>query len=269
VVELAKLLGTFETLWPSAGAEDWDAPGLVTGNPSQSVSRVMLSVDVTADVVGCATEARCDLLLAHHPYLMRGVTTLAETSFKGAVVAGAIRSGLSIFAAHTNADIVEDGVSDSLAKALGLTRIRALVGDGKIGHGRLGQLADPMTLGEFATRVARTLPHTASGIRVAGDYGQIIETVALCGGAGDSFISTAFDSDADVYLTSDLRHHVAQDARERRIVGREMALIDVSHWAAEFVWLETAAAQLRNIYPELVFEVCDLRTDPWDFVITQ
>jgi len=150
-----------------------------------------------------------------------------------------------------------------------LTTIAPLVGTGETGHGRIGRLSEPQTLGEFASLVARTLPNTASGVRVAGRYDQVVERVALCGGAGDSFIPAAFASGADVYLTSDLRHHVVQDARESVLIGREISLVDVSHWAAEFMWLDIAAAQLRNIYPELQVEVCDLRTDPWDFVVTQ
>ncbi|MFM7029549.1 MAG: Nif3-like dinuclear metal center hexameric protein [Micrococcales bacterium] len=269
MVALAKLLDTFEALWPRAGAEDWDSPGLTTGSPNQEISRVMLSVDVTADVVACVTEARCDLLISHHPFIMRGVKTLAENTAKGAVLAGAIRANLALFSAHTNADVVEDGVSDAIAKALGLQAVSPLVGHGSTGHGRVGTLKDPQSLGEFASLVARTLPNTATGVRVAGDYNQIVERVALCGGAGDSFIPDALEARADVYLSSDLRHHVVQDARELAIVGRQMSLIDVSHWAAEFMWLDIAAAQLRNIYPELAVEVCDLRTDPWEFVVTQ
>lgn len=269
MVSLSALLASFEGLWPIAGAEDWDAPGLVTGSPNQEIRRVMLSVDVTADVIACATEAGCDLLVSHHPYIMRGVKTLAESTTKGAVLSGAIRANLAIFAAHTNADIVENGVSDTLAKTLGLGSLAPLAGTGAIGHGRIGTLSEPQTLGEFASLVARTLPNTASGVRVSGRYDQVVEKIALCGGAGDSFIPDAIASGADVYLSSDLRHHVVQDARESVIVGREMALVDVSHWAAEFIWLDTAASQLRNIYPELEVEVCDLRTDPWDFVVTQ
>jgi len=97
VVALNALMASFEQLWPSAGAEDWDAPGLVTGSPVQDIQRVMLSVDVTADVISCATEAGCDLLVSHHPYIMRGVKSLAENTVKGAVLTGAIRANLAIF----------------------------------------------------------------------------------------------------------------------------------------------------------------------------
>ncbi|MFM6971090.1 MAG: Nif3-like dinuclear metal center hexameric protein, partial [Rhodoluna sp.] len=137
-----------------------------------------------------------------------------------------------------------------------------------IGTGRVGNLPSEIKLGDFARLIAKVLPSTATGIRVAGDYEKSICRVAVCGGAGDSFIDAAIDSGADVYVTSDLRHHPTQEAREK--IGPEgMALVDVSHWASEWLWLEVAAEQLENLFPNVQFVVSQLRTDPWDFVVTQ
>jgi dinuclear metal center YbgI/SA1388 family protein len=272
VPALSQLIEGFGALWPLNLAEDWDTPGLQAGNPAQEVRRVMLSVDVTDAVVACAIEAGAELLLTHHPYLMRGVKYVSEDQAKGAVLAKAIRANLAIYSAHTNADVVADGVSAVLASQLGLGSIQPLLGEGTVGTGRVGTLTDATTLGKFAASVARVLPPTATGIRVAGEFNQVVERVAVCGGAGDSFIEAARAAGADVYVTADLRHHVVQDALENSLLarsGNQMALIDVSHWASEYLWVESAAEQLRRIYPEVVFEVCDLRTDPWDFVVTQ
>lgn len=268
--QLAILLDQFAGLWPLDGAESWDAPGLVSGSPDQTITKVLLTVDVTSAVIDYAAQEGFNLVLAHHPYLMRGVTNLAESNPKGAVIASAIRSSVAIYAAHTNADIVENGVSDAIAKALGLVNITPLAQrQQNVGHGRIGVLPNAVPLGEFARLVAKTLPSTAAGVKVAGDYNQLVQKVALCGGAGDSFITDAQQQLADVYLSSDLRHHPAQDAREFAAHSNNMALIDVAHWASEWLWLDVAAQQLRTLNPELEFEVCDLNTDPWDFVITQ
>ena len=270
---LAALLDEFERLWPAAGAEAWDAPGLVCGSPGQAVSRVLLTVDVTSAVLDEAIDGGFDLIVAHHPYIMRGVNSLAENSAKGAVLSRAIRHGVAIFAAHTNADIVEDGVSAALAAAFGLVDVRPLVataGNPAVGHGRLGNLAEATTLETFAAAVAGAVPATVSGVRVAGSPERIVRRVALCGGAGDSFIGEAFAQAADVYVTSDLRHHVTQDAKESVDLGLGgPALIDVSHWAAESLWLEIAAGQIAGIFEGLQVVASHLRTDPWDFVVAQ
>ena len=125
----------------------------------------------------------------------------------------------------------------------------------------------PTTLGTLARLIADLLPATAQGVRVAGEYEQPVSTVALCAGAGDSLLANPQVVAADVYLTSDLRHHPASEARERARLGRGPALIDVSHWASEWLWLDVAAEQLRSALPGVTITVSELRTDPWDFAI--
>ena len=74
---------------------------------------------------------------------------------------------------------------------------------------------------------------------------------------------------AVVYITGALRHHPAAEARENSKTSGGPALIDVSHWASEWLWLETAAAELGVALPGVTITVSELRTDPWDFTIIQ
>lgn len=271
-VDLGQLIAAFEKLWPLSGAEDWDAPGLVSGISSQRVSRVLLTVDVTREIITEAIDGEFDLVFAHHPYLLRGVKSLDESGPKGATLSNAIRAGVSIYAAHTNADIVANGVSAAMADAFGIQNARPLVAasEPSEGHGRIGELPNEMRLGDFARLLAKVLPSTASGVRVAGNFDQPVRRVAVCGGAGDSFIPAALASGADVYVTSDLRHHPVQDAREQALLKNgSPAIIDVAHWASEWLWLDVAAEQLSNLFPNVQFVVSQIRTDPWDFVVTQ
>jgi putative NIF3 family GTP cyclohydrolase 1 type 2 len=131
-------------------------------------------------------------------------------------------------------------------------------------------LTDDLTLGDLAKVIARKLPTTATGVRVAGSFETPVQRVALCGGAGDSFIEDAYARGADVFITSDLRHHPVQEILERaRAEGRSFALIDISHWAAEWIWLEWAAEDIHDRFASVQVVVSELRTDPWDFAITQ
>jgi dinuclear metal center YbgI/SA1388 family protein len=262
-------------LWPLEGAEAWDVSGLVLGHPDQQVRRILLVVDVTAATVDQAIELRADLVLAHHPFLLRPVSSLTEDTHKGALIARLIRANIALLSAHTNADVVPEGVSDVLAATLGIQDALPIVASSPAsthpgsGIGRVGTLATPLLLGDLARLVASTLPATAQGVRVAGDYAHPVQRVALCGGAGDSLLEHPLVREADVYITSDLRHHRAQDAREQAAVSGGPALIDVSHWAAEWLWLEKAAEALAVRLPEVDVVVSDLRTDPWDFVVVQ
>lgn len=271
MTNLGELCLEFEKLWPITGAEDWDTPGIQVGRQIDNVSRVLLSVDVTSQVVEEAIDGGFDLILAHHPMFLRGVNRLNGDSAKGSLVRLLNRAGISVYAAHTNADVVLNGVSAVLANQLGLVEFSAISpSNAEIGHGRIGRLSEPLELLTLARLLANLLPPTASGIRVAGDPMQKISFVSLCGGAGDSFLAEAYSLGADVYITSDLRHHPTLDAMETaQAQGREFSIIDISHWAAEWLWLDTAAAQLALAFPQLQFVVSEIRTDPWDFAVTQ
>jgi len=260
-----------ERLWPLSGAEDWDAPGLLVGDPAQPVGHVLLAVDAVQATIDEVLVRPGGLLLTHHPLLMRGVTTVAEDRYKGALIARLIRGGGALVAAHTNADVVRDGTSDVLAQRLGLRGVVPLVpsDDGVTGLGRVGDLPEPTPLGTVARALAEILPPTATGVRASGDYEHLVTRIAVCGGAGDSLLSHAAVRGADLYVTADLRHHPASEAREQAMLGGGPALIDVSHWASEWLWLEGAAEALRRELSGLEVRVSELRTDPWDFVVTQ
>lgn len=135
---------------------------------------------------------------------------------------------------------------------------------GETGLGRVGTV-EPTTLGAFADLVADRLPETAHGVRVAGDPERAVRTVAVLGGAGDSHLDQAFASGADVYLTSDLRHHPALEFLERE----GPALVDVAHWAAEWTWLPVVEQRLTGHFTgrgnTVETKVSTSNTDPWTF----
>ncbi|KQV07967.1 Nif3-like dinuclear metal center hexameric protein [Leifsonia sp. Root112D2] len=272
---LADVNAVIERLWPLSGAEDWDAPGVLSGDFTAEIGSILLAVDAVAETVDEAIDSGHGLLLSHHPLLLRGVKTVAENRYKGALLARLIRADCALIAAHTNADVVAEGTSAVLADRLGLLQTQPIVPSAAsdaspgTGIGRVGILTEPTTLGRLARSLAEILPATASGVRVAGDFDAPIKTVSLCGGAGDAYLAEPAVTASDVYITADLRHHPASEAREQARLGGGPALIDVSHWASEWLWLDTAARQLREALPGIRVEVSELRTDPWDFAVVQ
>jgi dinuclear metal center YbgI/SA1388 family protein len=123
-VRLADVIDVLDEAYPPRLAESWDSVGLVCGDPDDALESVTVAVDATPAVVDEVPEG--GLLLAHHPLLLRGVDTVATSTPKGALVHRLIRTGRSLFTAHTNADSASPGVSDALAHALGLTVEAAL-----------------------------------------------------------------------------------------------------------------------------------------------
>jgi dinuclear metal center YbgI/SA1388 family protein len=275
VPTLGEILLAVEELWPESLAEEWDEVGLVAGHPSAEVSRIMFAVDPTLDVIEEAIGWGADLLITHHPLLLKGVTSVAATTAKGKAVHRLIESGTGLLTVHTNGDSAVGGVSDVLADALGLHGVVPLTpapnGLPEEGIGRVGDLEDVMTLGDFAARVFGILPSVAGGVRVSGDKDGLVRRVAVCGGAGDSLLSQVRASNADIFVTADLRHHPASEARENAVNDRPY-LIDVSHFASEWLWLPAAADALGNVLSDQGHDV-DIRvsttnSDPWDFILT-
>ncbi|MCV7281434.1 Nif3-like dinuclear metal center hexameric protein [Mycolicibacterium flavescens] len=132
---------------------------------------------------------------------------------------------------------------------------------GDVGLGRIGTLAEPEPLSAFVSRVRAALPETSWGVRAAGDPGATVSRVAVCGGAGDSLLGRVARVGVDAYVTSDLRHHPADE--HRRASG--VALVDVAHWASEYPWCHQAAALLRGHFGDaLPVQVSAVRTDPWN-----
>ncbi len=267
-VALADVVGVLDRLYDPAWAASWDAVGLVTGDPDQPVRRVLLAVDPVQAVIDEAITWEADLLVTHHPLLLRGVHGVAVTGPKGRAVTSLVHAGVALLVAHTNADAADPGVSDALARVLGVSDLRPLQVDpssagGRRGLGRVGRLDAPTTLASFVDIVTAALPPTPVGIRVAGDPDRTIETVAVCGGAGDDLFDEVRAAGADVFVTADLRHHPASEALEHGTP----ALVDCSHWATEWPWLADARrlllAGLGAQADTVETRVSTLVTDPW------
>jgi dinuclear metal center YbgI/SA1388 family protein len=366
--------GWYDPAW----AAQWDAVGLVCGDPAQQVAKVLLAVDPDPAVVAEALAWGSDLIVCHHPLLLGAVHGVAATTPKGRVVNALVRGGVALLTAHTNADVPVDGVNEALARAVGILDPQVLLGEGddedleklvafvphahadavrravtdagagaigdydsctftvqgegrfrplrdarpllgrlgevevvpesrgesvfprrlrrrvltallaahpyeevaydvlKLatpleapartrGHGRIGRLEAPTTLREFAEQVRASLPATAHGVRVSGDPDRPVRSVAVGSGAGDFLLEEVLATDADVYVTSDLRHHRAAEFRDHD----GAALVDVAHWAAEWTWLPVLERKLQHAFgargATVETRVSAVVTDPWTF----
>ena len=277
---VSDVVAALERRFPPVWAEEWDRVGLVLGEPAAPVRRVLCVVDVVPETVDEALAADADMIVSHHPLLLRGVSSVAATTFKGRIIHQLIRAGMALYAAHTNADVASPGVSDALAARFGLTGLRPLQrpapgspahGDDR-GFGRIGELPQPMTLAELTRHAAAVLPVTSWGVRAAGDPGRMVRTLAVSGGSGDSFLGAATAAGVDAFLTADLRHHPASEQQERAVFEAgggppRPALVDLAHSASEWLWLPRAAdalrADLAATGTTVETRVSTRRTDPW------
>ncbi len=256
-------MALMESWYPAATAQSWDRVGLIVGDPSAPVRSILLALDPTAAIAEQAVAGPSDdgqpydMVITHHPLLLRGASFLPVTDPKGGVVTTLIRSGIALFNAHTNADSARLGVAEALAEAAGLSAntwrpLQPLRDHPELGIGRVGPLSQPYTVGEIAERLSELLPASPAGILIGGDLDRQVRVLAVSGGSGQSLLEAAREAGADAFVTADLRHHPASDFLEQesylpdtRTVRPAPALIVPSHWASEWLWLGKLAAQLE------------------------
>ncbi|AZA14012.1 Nif3-like dinuclear metal center hexameric protein [Corynebacterium choanae] len=109
-----------DTAYPPHLAESWDKVGLICGDPAAEVRHVVFALDCTDAVVQAAIDAGAQMIITHHPLLLKSVTSVAADTPKGRVIHRLIQENIALFAAHTNADSARGGVNDVLAETLGL-----------------------------------------------------------------------------------------------------------------------------------------------------
>ena len=197
------------------------------GDTGRDIRSVLLTTDVTPDVVNEAIMLGCDLIVSHHPLLFHGLKQVCGQTPQARIVETAIKHDIAIYSAHTSLDSVIGGINTRLADKLGVTGYRLLVtGEStETGLGVIGRLEKPMDYSDFIGFIRDTLDCTY--VRYTRPAKTQIQTVALCGGSGAEFIGEAIKQGADVYITADCKYHEFQDADG--VIG----LIDIDHWISE------------------------------------
>lgn len=251
-----------ERLWPIELSEKWDSIGLVSGDLQQEINSIIFCVDPTHEVIDEAIEDDVQLIIAHHPlWLKDSSVNITQSNYKGSLVRRLINKNIALYTAHTNADAANSGVSTQLIEACGVKKYKPISSKSTYsttGLGRVGLLNKALPLNTFVKNLLNKLPKTACGIKVAGRNNKIIKKVAVCGGAGGALLNiVSYPNYADVYVTSDLRHHTALEVRQESSI----ALVDIPHSAGESLWTHIAARQFAKIgYKTYVSEY---NSDPW------
>ena len=238
------LLDILDDIAPFAQAAEWDNVGLMLGDPQQQVSGILLGLDPTRDLLDQAIGRGLNTILTHHPLIFHPLKTVRPDQPLGSLIKKGLGNELNILACHTNLDVVPDGVSDVLARRLGLKNLVPLQQTGPeehIGYGRLGILTEPQNGSDFLTRLGKTLG--LSVLLVAGQVPETVTRVAVCGGSGSELAEAAFAAGADIYLTAEIKHATARWAE-----ANNFCIIDGSHFATENIIIQPLAARLQDIF---------------------
>ena len=246
------LYGQMEARIPRALSCSWDNDGLMCcPEPERHVARVLVSLDVTAEVVQTAIAKKYDLIVSHHPLIFRPMRALDPVDPVAKKCIALLRAGIAVMSFHTRLDAVEGGVNDTLASVLGLRNVLPFEGEDGMSLGRIGETAEECSIEDFAHYVKKvTRAETVS----FSDAGRTVRRVALVGGSGSDEVRAAARAGADTYLSGELPHHAMTDAPE---CG--MNLVAAGHYATEQPVTARIAALLREIAPELTVDIVESR----------
>lgn len=277
---VAQIIKIMDRLVPPWLAEEWDNVGLQIGNPQRAARRIWVALDPGSDVIEDACKKKVDLLITHHPLIFRPLKSIDFATPGGSLIQMAAQHHLAIFSAHTNFDIVSDGVNDILARRLGLKHLEILQpvkvdisaqedidsfagGEAAYGIGRIGVLDKSIRLKALVSTVKEKLK--LDFVKVAGDLKMNISRVALCSGSGSSLVPAFLSSAADVYISGDIHYHNARDAQ-----SADRAIIDIGHFASEYLLVEALAQRLKQIITDAgiraEIQACTIEKDPFKFI---
>jgi len=240
---ISEIIDHLETIAPAHLQESYDNAGLITGQRKWTAKAALLSLDATPEIVQEAIDRGCNLIIAHHPIIFKGLKKINGKNYVERAIIKAIKNDIAIYAIHTNLDnVYENGVNARIAKKLGLRNTRILSpkdpSDPLIGSGMIGTLAQPMGTMEFLAFLKTTM--NVGCVRHTDIVKNEIEKVALCGGSGSFLIKTAIQNEADIYISADIKYHEFFDADGKLIIA------DIGHYESKQFTIELIGELLKS-----------------------
>ena len=222
---------------PSELSCEWDNDGIMCSPDfSAEVNSVLITLDVTEEIVDYAISRKFDLIISHHPLIFKPLDRITEENHISRKIIKLVSNNVSVFSFHTRADKVAGGVNDLLAEAIGLIDVLPF---GEDGLGRIGNLPEERELEDFAADVKLQL--AADSVRYADAY-NTVKRVALVGGDGKDYVKAAALAGADTYISGRLSYNVMEEASDMGI-----NLVEAGHYFTEF--------PVTNFFSELVSSI--------------
>jgi len=263
---ISEIYEYLDKIAPAAMKMEHDNVGHLVGSVSSDVKKILVSLDITSDVIAEAIELGARLIVSHHP-LFFSLKSVTDADTTGKKIIQMLSGGLAAICMHTNLDAALDGVNDALAIAAGITdggrKAELLAENGRLptgqaySYGRVGHLSEPNTLAEYMQKLKTALK--ADRLRYH-DAGLKVYKIAVVGGSGGDELHNAASSGCDTFVTGEMKYHMFLEAKE---LG--MNLIEGGHFCTENLVTEVLAGKLQAEFPETQVVVSRKHTDTVKF----
>lgn len=248
-MKVKEVIDALEHFAPLPLQESYDNAGLQCGLTEAEVSGALLCLDVTEEVLLEAVDLGCNLVISHHPMLFRGVKCVSDRTMVERCLRLALQNDIVVYSAHTNLDNAEDGVNYKIAEKLGLVDVVQMQGGGVIGY-----LPIEENSRFFLERVKETF--RVECLRHNELLDRPIQSVALCGGAGDFLLDEAIRQEADAFLTGEMHYH--------QFFGHEgeIQIGVLGHYESEQFTIELFYQLLEERFPTMALYKTEINTNP-------
>jgi dinuclear metal center YbgI/SA1388 family protein len=260
VKEITKYL---ESLAPLSLQASYDNAGLIVGNEEQEITGILICLDSVEDVLEEAIQKSCNLVIAHHPIVFRGLKKLNGKNYVERTLIKAIKNDIAIYAAHTNLDSIYAGVNAKICEKIGLINRKILAPnkpDVQTGAGMIAELPQNMVAQEFLAYLKQKM--NLNVIRHTNLLDKEIRKVALCGGAGSFLLPQAIAQQADIFITGDFKYHEFFDADKQIIIA------DIGHYESEIFTNELFLEMLAPQFPTIQIYTSQVNTNPIAYFVS-
>ena len=251
MTKVQDVVRVIEQFAPPMLAEDWDNVGLLVGDPSRTVSKVLVALDMDENVAKEAADLKVDMIVTHHPMMFSPINTVTTQTMDGRILLSLLRHNIALCSAHTNLDCVAGGLNDYLANLYQLQSIKPLLKcptDETLGLMRVGNLKEEMTVSDLADLIACKLQ--CKSLQFTGNPKRLVRRVAVCSGGGGSFIKQEVAQNADVIITGDIKYAVAKEAE-----AMGLSIIVAGHYETEIFAMDIFAHILKDLGIEIIKSV--------------
>ncbi|MBP3816470.1 MAG: Nif3-like dinuclear metal center hexameric protein [Firmicutes bacterium] len=235
-MKINEILDVINEFCPIADAEEWDNSGPQVILSHRDVTKILVSLDISHEVIDEAIEKGAEMILTHHPLIFKPRYDIKDINDPvGSYIIRLIKEGISLYSCHTNFDIMEGGNNDFLGNLLGFNKITA--------HGiiRSGQLKDKKKVSELAETLSSDLGIPLDKMRLIGDPDKVCSKLCWCTGAGAEYILQAKELGVDLYITGDIKYHDATLAK-----GLDMTCLDIGHFGSEKLFVQNMSRMLKT-----------------------
>ena len=255
---IKEIISLIEDYAPLKLQASFDNSGLLCGDPERELTSILLCIDVTEEVVKEAIDKGHNLIISHHPLIFSGLKHITPATYVERCVIDAIRHDITIYAAHTNMDVVSNGVSGRMADKLDLHHRQILQPEGDPmdgnGFGIIGELQQPVESMAFLQQIKEIF--RCDRLRYTTPHTPFMQRVAVCGGAGASFFKQALARQADIYISGDFKYH------DFFLTENRIMVADIGHYESEQFTKEIFYEILTKKISKFAVQFSEINTNP-------